>query len=351
MAVERALHSKPRLTLGLGCLLGLVATAAGCGEGRQAHLGTSQARLFLEGYRPGERGASLTLIDLPAGSKKTVHHPQVGLGDPPLLDVTGGRLVFHGADGATYAIDTDLEGRRQKLANGWFFGSATEGRVWLTFFSRRSPGTSRTPVSESEVTVHGRVTVPRGAPPPCEGPQDVVTATAHAILCQSHTGLDVFDPRTGRVLMRLPGPFPAATYGNRVAWCGNACPRLHITDVATGQDQRIQPHGSFRFAGTYDGAFSPDGSLLAVPVNVRACPGHSDLQTCRIALVNVDSGTADLIRSPDLSVYAPLAWSSRGELYFLAARGRIMGYRPGAARAVALPVRVRKLNVLDMGAS
>jgi hypothetical protein len=68
------------------------------------------------------------------------------------------------------------------------------------------------------------------------------------------------------VLRRLPGPFPLDTHGSLVAWCADRCPAVHVTDIGTGADTAITPGRRFEFEESYEGAFSPDGSLLAAPV-------------------------------------------------------------------------------------
>jgi hypothetical protein len=126
------------------------------------------------------------------------------------------------------------------------------------------------------------------------------------------------------------------------------CPLSPCSPVAAVPARTRATGGTFAFNETYDGSFSPDGSLLAVPVTVTgrepAVRGGSD----GIALVDVRAGSVDLIEESRSGVYTALAWSPAGDwLFFVDGERRIMAYRPGAARAIVLPAEVPDA-VLDM---
>jgi hypothetical protein len=297
------------------------------------------------------RDESLTVVDLGRGETVTVPVPQLAPGDPPFnLVETGGRLVFYGIGGA-YALDLDLKGRPQKLGEAWYFvRSATEGRVWLALLDPQSPATVRDLRGVREVTVEGRITVADTGPPPCRGPT-VLAAVKDGLVCQDD-GLRVWDPVTGNVILELPGPFVADTHENLVAWCENGCPRLHLTDVGTGENVAISPSESFAFEETYGGAFSPDGSLLAFPVVTEdADQPHADGHRHGVALVEVEKGSASLIEGSELAAdYPAIAWSRSGEwLFFGAGAGRIMAYRRGSEKASLLAVEVEQ-SFVEMAA-
>jgi hypothetical protein len=186
--------------------------------------------------------------------------------------------------------------------------SQAPGRVWL--IGRRA----------HEVTVDGATTVPSGALLPEAVP--VVAAASDGLLVQRRR-LEVWDPRTGARVRKLRGIFPAAVHGSLVASCSQRCPELWLDRTP------VRPRG-FRFSESYSGAFSPDGSLLAVPANGRR----------RVAVVDVASRTATLIRGPRLDpTYGQIAWSSTGWLFYGSGRRRIAAWRPGAP-AKLLPLRV-----------
>lgn len=282
-------------------------------------------------------GQSLTLVDVARGTTATIPIAELAPGDPlHHLFETGGKLVFWGA-GGTYAIDPSLAGPPQKLGEAsWFVPSATEGRVWLALVD---PESRRMVVRE--VTVTGQVIVPDAQPPPsCAS--SVLAAVKAGVLCQDG-GLRVWDPASGKAILELPGPFVVDTHENLIAWCGRGCPRLHVTDVRTRADVAVSAAESFAFEETYDGAFSPDGSLLAVPVVTEGADRpHMAGHRHGVALVGVEAGTARLVEGSELDGdYPAMAWSHSGDwLFFSAGEGRIMAYRRGSEKAVLLPIEV-----------
>jgi hypothetical protein len=303
-------------------------------------------RLFLKLLRGG--GEPVVALDPATGRQAVVPYSRVAGGDPPFqLSVTGGRLVFYGGRGSArgrgvYVVDAAGLGRPRLLGRPWYFvPSATEGRIWFVRPAPGAPDTWREPVSVAELTVPAGRTTVRGARPPCRGPS-TLAAVAGALLCQARTELRAFDPASGRVLARLPGPFPAATHGTRVAWCAQACRRVHVTDVRTGRTMAIAPGAGFEFEATYEGAFSPDGSLLAMPALERQ-GGR------RLAVIDVAAHRSVLVPHSRLAGYRQLTWSG-GWLVFTAGRSRLMAWQRGSGRAVGLPVEVRG-TIMDMAAS
>jgi Tol biopolymer transport system component len=126
--------------------------------------------------------------------------------------------------------------------------------------------------------------------------------------------------------------------------------RFAITDTATGETTRVAPPDGFGWTGGSEGAFSPDGSLVVLPVShdPRGIRSHNDA----LALVDVSSGTAELVPgTTELdSQYRAMTWSPDGQrLYFVADPATIRSYRLGASdsRNVA-SVPVGRGNVLQM---
>jgi len=189
-------------------------------------------RLFLRNVRE----QSLTVVEVETGRATTVSLPELAPGDPPFnLIETGGMLVFYG-EGATFVLDPNLDGPPRSLGESWYFvPSAREGRVWVALLDPESPDTVRALRAVREVTVEGEVTVPDSGPPPSP---NLVGAVADRLLFQDD-GLEVWDPLTGEVTLRLPGPFAADTHGHLVAWCGYGCPRLYLTDVGTRAERVV----------------------------------------------------------------------------------------------------------------
>jgi hypothetical protein len=289
------------------------------------------------------RAPSITRIDLVSGDVETVSVPELAPGDPPYSMVRAGeRLVVYGRD-RTYALDPGLESPPHDLGESWYFvPSATEGRVWLMTLDPESPETVRDLAAVREVSVDGRLTLAGRSRPPSRGPS-ILAAVKNGLLYQQGDGLTLWNPGTGEVTGRLDGPIPSATHGNLVAWCAAACPELHLTDTATGEDAVVRPGASFAFAETFDGAFSPDGSLLAMPV-VTPDDGH------RVAVVDVRQASGRLVPRSELSSdYPALAWTPSGDwLLWSAGDKRLMAARPGG-EAVLLDVRA-PATFVDMAA-
>jgi hypothetical protein len=282
--------------------------------------------LYLAGTSPGH----LTVVDLASGAVRTRKITELSAGDPPdAIAVVGGRLVVYGGV-QTYALRLDLRGPAQSLGESSFFlPSAATGRVWLALLDPRSPDTVRALRGVREVTVGGRVTVASSARPP----RWPVAALGTGLVLQSAKGLELWDPVTGRILRTLPGMFPVASRGSLLVSCGPGCPVLHATDTRSGAHAQLRPGRGFHFEETYDGAFSPDGSQVAVPAITN--DGRR-----RVALVDVRSGATRLIDGASLGVNQQIAWSGSGWLYFYAGAGRLAAYHEGLVKAFALPIRV-----------
>ena len=299
-------------------IVALLASLALAGCGAEAHVAAQappSGTLYLAGMRPGE----ITKLDVARARVTTRLLSEVSPGDPPFMVMaTDHGVVTFGHD-STYAFGSRLwEPARNLGGSTYFVPSSTPGRLWLVLPQRRGV---------REVDSYGNVWFRHGA----RAPRWAITgAVDGGMLIQPDRGLAVWDPRTGRVVRRLPGTFPAATKGSSVASCAFRCPVLHVTETRTGSDTAIRPHG-FRFIEGYEGAYSPSGGLIAVPANGGR----------RVAIVNDDAGTASLLQGPRLAYpYSLLAWSSSGWLFYNAGNGRIAAWRPGSGRARLLPVRV-----------
>jgi hypothetical protein len=267
------------------------------------------------------------------------------------LYTTGGRFVWNGP-GGTYAIDTDLRGEFQKLADTYFVPSAAEGRLWFISGHRPRQRTRERRLSAVEMTVRGRVTRRLALAKPCHGP--IVEALADAFVCQARRTLLAVDPATRKTITRVRGLFPFAARGFTVAACEDRCDAIRMTDIRARRRWSIGlPAGYRPVVGYNDGAFSPDGAVLAIPA--AAGDRNSSQPTgppLRIALVDVRRGTARVIPGSRLARdYPKLTWSRSGELFFVAGHGRLMSYRLGSARAEPLSVKLPVRPVLDLAAT
>jgi hypothetical protein len=293
-----------RRTLALAAL-----ALAGCGEVAAPPPPAPEGTLFLAGREPG----TLIRVDTATGEVTRHEPPGLGPGDPPyMVHFTGGRLVTF-ALGRTTSFTPDVS-TPQNLGEAWFFvPSATPGRVWNILLEQ---GTNIRFRGVREVTVDGRPTFARRARVPG---WPLAAAVPGGLLLQRKT-LRLWDPASGRVT-RVPGVFPRAVHGSLVASCAQRCRRIHLFDTRTGADATV------RFANATEGAFSPDGKLLAV----RDEPG-------RIAVIDVERRTVrEVTRAP--ADYPLLAWASSGWLFYNAGGGRLGAWRPNE------PARVLPMNV------
>jgi hypothetical protein len=290
----------------------------------------------------------LIAVDIHTGRPRTLPI-RLDCGDAEFCLVpSGGRLVI-GSVGRTYVDDPAAPGhpRRHRIGSGWIvIPSANDGRIWLGLLNE----TRRKLRAVREETVNGRVTQ-SVRPPGGDWPARIMRA---GFLFQTARALRLWDPKTRQVTFRVPGSFPVDTYGNLVAWCGEPCPRFDITDVRTGTTTRVPPPAGFAFRAGYDGALSPDGSLLAVPVAADRRRPHANHGGLSMALVDVARGTARVIKGATVDpVYHAVSWSPSGDrLFFGAGGGRIMAYDPGASRATVLArVRLRSAgSIIHMAA-
>jgi hypothetical protein len=115
---------------------------------------------------------------------------------------------------------------------------------------------------------------------------------------------------------------------------------LHILDVRSGREQTVAPPQGFVAFDCWAGAFSPDGTRLAVPARGGGYESERSL-----ALVDLEYGVASTV--PESSVhpdYVFVAWSSAGDRVFLGGGPdddrRLRQYRLGEPRALPLAVDV-----------
>jgi hypothetical protein len=316
--------------------IGVAMAMAGCGSGPSATrdarpAGAKQAApsgtLFLANTKPGVA----TVVDVARSQTATHWLRELSGGDPPyMIAVIGGRVVVYGRN-RTSAFDARLHEPARSLGEAWFFvPSSTPGRVWLALLDPASPATVRGLRAVREVTTDGRVTLAHSARPP----HWPLAAVDGGLLIQGKT-LELWQPRTGRILRKLPGVFPLATRAALAVSCPRRCRTIHVTDTDTGADSIIRPGPGFRFIESYNGAFSPDGKLVAVPAHTREGLAH-------VAIIDLARRTTRLVRGARLARdYTLMTWSSTGWLFYNAGHGHLAAYRPGKTRATLLPVRVQ----------
>lgn len=286
-------------------------------------------------------GIALRAIDLETGESRRLDVSDFAPGDAQFALVrTGNGFVYACASGAC-ALNDNLQGGSRTLGDAWCFApSATEGRVWLAFLDPDSPDTVRSMKSVREVSLDGEGSVDSPLPP--DRWHCPVGAVDQGVLFQDDEGLVVWDAETREVVSRLPGPFPADTNGSLVAWCEQNCTGgLHLTDIGSREDIVIEADDSFQFQETYDGSFSPDGSLLALPVAT-----DNSEQPRQVALVDVQARTARLIES--VQIRGPMSWASSGDrLFIVVGEGRIAVYDRASGELHEVSVDVPDIFVLS----
>jgi hypothetical protein len=280
---------------------------------------------------------TVTIIDAGRARVEVRRLSELSPGDPPYaIAVIDGQVVVYGR-GGTYGFGASVREPGRLVGASWFFiPSASRGRVWLVLLDTRDPDQSHGLGSVREVIVEGKVILAHSDRPP----YTPVAAVDGGLLVQAQT-LEVWQPASGRIVRKLPGVFPLATRRSLVVSCSSQCPVLHLTNARTGSDARIRPGPDFRFVASYDGAFSPDGRLVAVPATTTA--GES-----RVAVVDIARRAATLVPGPGLARdYTLIAWASTGWLFYNAGNGHLAGSRPRTPRATLLRLRVQPFQRLE----
>jgi hypothetical protein len=328
--------------LGWMCL-GSVLVLAGCGSVASSVRGTGSLEraaarptgtLYLSSTQFEPR--TVTIIDARSARLEVRRLSELSPGDPPYtIAVIDGQVVVYGRVG-TYRFAASVREPGRLIGASWFFiPSASRGRVWLVLLDARDPDQAHGLGGVREVTVGGTVILAHSA----RLPYAPVAAVDGGLLVQAQT-LEVWQPTSGRIVRKLPGVFPLATRRSLVVSCTSQCPVLHLTNARTGRDARVRPGPGFRFVASYDGAFSPDGRLIAVPATTTA--GDS-----RVTLVDIARRAATLVPGPGLARdYTLIAWASTGWLFYNAGNGHLAAYRPPAPRATLIPLRVQPFQRL-----
>jgi hypothetical protein len=268
------------------------------------------------------RWDGVSVVDLATGTVEDRRLPEYGAGDVQFKLVRiAERLIFRGSRGrryGTFSIDAGLEGEAEYVGRSWYFvPSATPGRIWLTTLDRRPRESGGLLRSVREVDLSGAVTARARARLPDRW---LVGALPSGLVFQGDEHLRVWDPRTGRVVARLPVAYVVAQSGDTIVSCGATCPSLLVTEVGAGESRRILAPSGWVFEGTYDGSFSPDGELIAAAVTKGALS--------RLALVDIEGGGATIVPSARLDPgFGVSTWSGSAEwVIFNSGHGRLTAY-------------------------
>jgi hypothetical protein len=336
MEISRWLLAVPALAAGIAAL-----AVNGCGDvgDTTTEPGGHPPTLFLAG--DGE----LWVVDAEAETSQHIRMPELSAGDPPHRIVTrGDRLVLWGYD--TYTLDPRHPERDPEVLvrDSWIFIPSDEpGRVWVGFLDPDHRPTTRSLSSIRELSADGEATGPDVVPPEGAWPD---TAFDHGLLFPTEDEWILWDPETESVVRRFEfgelqdhGP----SYGDQLASCPDDCRELWVSDVITGDERTIPAPDDYAFQ-VWDGAFSPDGHAIAVPV-ARA-GGEAWDAPKELALVRPTRGEVKVIPGSEVpGGYVKAQWTASGDDVFFTGGERrepraIVLYHLGDERAHRLDVEV-----------
>jgi hypothetical protein len=286
---------------------GLARTAHGASVGP----GTSVAWVDYRGR--------LHLGDMAAGTQRVVATIRTDPAWP--LTQAGGHIYWVDAGqniAPSQMVVRELDpasGRIREVGRGQFVFPATDGRH--VFISRTDTRIVEVPVAGSGAP--RRLTLP----PDWFMPYGASMGVADGILVQSadrpdgtrHRTFGVWNPRSGRVWVLgtdfqvIDAVRPPGARGSLIAWVPATCTpgqdclvRITSTRTLSIRTVRSPLHHGFAVGG----AFSPDGTTLAVFVNLNGGPSPSAAQ---LALIDTRTGTLRLVPGARTGMGAPVAWA------------------------------------------
>ena len=263
-------------------------------------------------YLTSENPDQLTVVDLATETVTSSDLPELAPGDALYRLVRRGNvLTFYGQTEnapAVFVVNPETPEAPVLLGEAWFFvPSALEDRIWLAILDPNSPDTIRALSAVREVTIDGTITVSDVEPPGGRWP---VAAVLDGLVFQANEILEIWDPATGETVATVPGPFPIATWRNRMATC-TECSEVHLVDLDADTERTVPLPDGIATVNGYGGAFSPDGRYVAMSGFNQPGPITSDTV---VALVIVDfvSGEAAIVEESwhTMGSSAYIAWSS-----------------------------------------
>jgi hypothetical protein len=314
---------RPRL-----CIAAAVLAAAGCGSPAGPPAATAppaadapDGMLVLAVLGP-ERvlvadprtGATRERV-LPGGT--LCHGPVVALGD---------RVVYtdlHDRHVAAVSLPLSLRGPVRSLGRADTIAAAP-GRLWLGRWARDHRTIALTEIDAAGRTER-RVAVRLGR----WSWIDAVVDGAPLVHGDHALRLVRGAPSARKGGVRIPGGWPLAAGARQFAWCrGQDLCRAAGVWSPDGSHRLDPPPGvHVRLGG--QGAFSPDGRRLALPVRARG--GN------RVAVVELATGRWRI--GARLAGYRAVAWSPSGRWVYATGRRRLTAWAPGAGAPRPLPVR------------
>lgn len=327
-AAARRRRRRRRLAAGAACLILAGSAAAGlaaAGPGRGAGTNRGQAGHMAAPHGPGTRlppvrvawvddGGQLHIGNLATGAQQVMAVSGASPADPMIT--AGGRLYWADASRENAPIwDYDItSGKARPLARGSsVFASAGGQRLYVV----------KTSTSLSELPADGtgtprQLTLPAGwylsgllGNWPAAG--GIVVYSARD--ASTTSALAIWNPDTGRVdvigrdLDVIDTWSPAGARYSLIAWTSHGT--LGITNTATRARLTVRSPGryGFTYGGLFTrGAFSPDGTRLAVFVNITSPHDPSREPVSEPAIIDTRTGTLRLAGTARLGTYEDAAW-------------------------------------------
>lgn len=150
---------------------------------------------------------------------------------------------------------------------------------------------------------------------------------AGRLLIESRRRLMLWDRERGQPVRTIRSAWLLAAGRAGFAWCGPGCRTLGVWSP-DGERRFRSPPGTTPYFG--EGALSPDGVRLAVPVTKG---GRQ-----RAAVLELASGSWTIVPGGTLGDYTAMDWAPSSEWLYFAGRGRrLFAWQVGAAAATRLP--------------
>jgi hypothetical protein len=329
-AAARRRRRRRRLAAGAACLILAGSAAAGlaaAGPGRGAGTNPGQAGHAAVPHAPGTRlppvrvawvddGGQLHIGNLATGTQQVV---TTAAGASPADPVTtaGGRLYWAGISGPGGPVrDYDTAtGATRPLARGSSVFTSADGR--RLFIATTSTSLSELPAGGTGPS--RRLALPAGWY--LSGLLGNWTAAGGIIVygapdASTASALAIWNPGTGRVnvigrdLDVIDTWTPAGARYSLIAWTKPGV--LGITDTATRASLTVRSPTRYGFTdgGLFTrGAFSPDGTRLAVFVNITNPDDPAREPVSEPAILDTRTGTLRLAATARLGTYENAAWA------------------------------------------
>ncbi len=252
-------------------------------------------------------------------------------GDQPFRSLLVGTHLVVGAGEISAAPLAG--GMSRRLGSGVAVPANEPGAVWLTSY-----GGVHTP-TERLVNMRGTILLEGPTPRDDGGPYAAAAGVRGGLVFETPDGLAIWDARTGKIVRRIggPGSLPGPAYGSTLAWSARCATGLELTSVADARTRHVPvPDGTAGFRSR-DATFSPDGTRLAVPVEVDA--GRTDVVIVDVGIAAITARLSGW-SSPVVSV----AWSPDGKRLYVAPAA---GVAPDDSRLVVYDVATE--TQLDIG--